>query len=614
MRGQLRNSIYCVIQMYGSIISKSRALLQRRAFAVGGLAVTVPLLVIIFLQYRALTTLNKTLPAYRKQLMRQYLMSVVDDFTSFYSHNAEKALATPADAIDLPKSGVIEDDDENALSQKAVARVADHFKKQDFKGARRYFIVVATEKKGAQGSEVFFYDPTSQAMIRDPRAPEMVAINVACSSYVVYIREGAPNILPAATSVDRNPYHRLIVKPVLNKSTKIVAAAGMVVDQEFFYDAVLPEAIRKSLAQFLPPEDQNVIVSLYDRWDFYTAYDGKGNRLQLSEREQKVESEASQMFSLVFSNSGPRFSLSVRLKNLTVEQLARRNFMINLSLWVVMTLSLIAAVALMLRTASREMKLSQMKADFVSNVSHELRTPLASIRVLAELLNLGRVNQPDRVREYGAYIESEGRRLTQVINNILDFSRIESGRKLFQFESCDVKEIVTGTLEAFSVHLKQNGFTLSYEAPQNALPQVVLDPDAIALALTNLLDNAIKYSTGEKEINVRISQSDGFVVIAVTDRGVGIPAEEHEKIFEKFYRVGSSLVHDVKGSGLGLSLVKHIVLAHHGKITVQSKPGEGSVFTIQLPVADQRDEEQASLPSPERALKGVDGAGYKLTG
>jgi len=600
--------------MEGSIISKIRALLKRRAFAVGGLAVTVPLLVIIFLQYRALTTLNKTLPAYRKQLMRQYLMSVVDDFRSFYSDNAEKALAAPADAIDLPKSGVIEDDDENALSQKAVARVADHFKKQDFKGASRYFIVVATEKEGAQGSEVFFYDPTSQAMIRDPKAPEMVAINVACSSYVIYIRNGAANILPAATSVDRNPRHRLIVKPVLNESMKIVAAAGMVVDQEFFYDAVLPEAIRKSLAKYLPPEDQNVILPLYDRWEFYTAYDGKGNRLQLSEREQKVEAEASQPFSLVFSNSGPRFSLSVRLKNLTVEQWARRNFLINLSLWIVMTLSLIAAVALMLRTASREMKLSQMKADFVSNVSHELRTPLASIRVMAELLNLGRVNQPDRVREYGAYIESEGRRLTQVINNILDFSRIESGHKLFQFESCDLKEVVDETLEAFTVHLKQNGFTLSYEAPQNARPKVVLDPDAIALALTNLLDNAIKYSGDVKEINVSVTQSDGFAAIAITDRGVGIAADEQEKIFEKFYRVSTGLVHDVKGSGLGLSLVKHIVVAHQGKITVRSKPGEGSTFTILLPVADQKSEQQAGLASSESGVRGVDDAGYKLTG
>ncbi|MGE0127008.1 MAG: sensor histidine kinase [Blastocatellales bacterium] len=563
----------------------------------------IPLLVIFFLQYRALTTLNQTLPAYRKQLMRQYLMSVAEGFNNLYSKNAELVLAVPAGTIDLPKNGVIEDDDERAMSQKAVARVADHFKKQDFKGAKRYFIAVATENDGMEGSEVFFYDPKSQAMIRDPKAPESVAINVACASYMIYVREGA-NVVPTAASVDRNLRNRLIVKPVINEWTKIVAVAGFTVDHEFFLDTVLPEAIRKSLREFLPPEDQDPIVSLYIRREFYTAYDGKGNHIKLSESEQKIEAEAFQPLTFVFSNS----TLAVRLKNLTVEQWARRNFTINLSLWILMTLFLIGAITLMLRTASREMKLTQMKADFVSNVSHELRTPLASIRVLAELLNLGRISQPDRVREYGAYIESEGRRLTQVINNILDFSRIESGRKLFHFESCDFKEVVNGTLEAFTVHLKQNGFTLSYEAPQNSLPKVTLDPDAIALALTNLLDNAIKYSGDGKEINVRITQSIGFVAVSVTDRGVGIAAEEHEKIFEKFYRVSTGLVHDVKGSGLGLSLVKHIVVAHHGKITVQSKPGEGSMFTIHLPVEDQKSEPQADRANSEGGLS------YKLTG
>jgi signal transduction histidine kinase len=574
--------------MDGAIISKIRAFLKRRAFAIGGLAVTVPLLVIIFLQYQALTTLNKTLPAYRKQLMRQYLMSVVGDFSKFYRDNAERVLAVPLGAIDLPKSGVIMDDGERKASKKAMTGVAEHFKKQDFKGAQRFFIAVATEREGVEASEVFFYDPASQAMVRDDEAMEMVAIKVACASYMVYIRKGS-ELLPGAQSVDRDPRARMLVKPILDEWKKVMAVAGMTLDYEYFLDTVLPGAIRKALPEFLPSEDQEPITSLYFRSDFHIAYDRKGNRLELPEGEWRAEAEAYQPLLSVFSNS----SLSVRLKNLTAEQLTRRNFLINLSLWVVMTLSLIAAVALMLRTASREMKLSQMKADFVSNVSHELRTPLASIRVLAELLNLGRVNQPDRVREYGAYIESEGRRLTQVINNILDFSRIESGRKLFQFESCDLKEVVDETLEAFTVHLKQNGFTLSYEAPQNALPKVVLDPDAIALALTNLLDNAIKYSGDVKEVNVSVAQSDGFVAVAVSDRGIGIAADEHERIFEKFYRIGAGLVHDVKGSGLGLSLVKHIVVAHQGKVTVRSKPGEGSTFTIQLPIADQKSRPQA---------------------
>jgi len=594
--------------MEESVITKIRTFLKRRAFAVGALAVSIPLLVIIFLQYLALSTLNQTLPAYRKQLMRQYLMSVVEDSSKYYRTIAEKVLAVPVGAIDLPKGGVIEDDEEREMSRKAVTRVADHFKKQDFKGAKRFFIAVATERKGVEGSEVFFYEPESQSMIRAPQAMEMTAINVACASYIVYIRNGS-ELLPQSQSVDRDPRTRLLVKPVLNELKKVVAVAGMTLDYEYFLDTKLPEAIRERLPIFLPPDTQDSITSLYFRSDFQIAYDGKGNPLKLSESEQMVEAEAYQPLYFAFSNS----SLSVRLKNRTVEQLVRRNFMINLSLGIVMTLFLIAAVLLMLRAAAREMKLTQMKADFVSNVSHELRTPLASIRVLAELLNLGRVNQPDRVREYGAYIESEGRRLTQVINNILDFSRIESGRKLFQFESCDIREVVDETLEAFTVHLKQNGFTLSYETPQNALPKVVLDPDAIALALTNLLDNAVKYSGEVKEIIVRVTQSDGFVAVAVADRGIGIASDEHEKIFEKFYRVSTGLVHDVKGSGLGLSLVKHIVLAHQGKITVRSKTGEGSSFTIHLPIGDQKGERQAELVSTESGLKSVDDAGYKLT-
>ncbi len=587
--------------MEETAFTKIRAFVKRHALMAGGLAVSIPLLVIILLQYKTLTTLNQTLPAYRLQLMRQYLMSVVEDFNRYYREHSERTLSVPTGKIDFQKSAVIEDNKDHTLSQQAVARVAEHFKQQDFRGAKRYFIAVATRTDGVDGGEVFFFDPEQQAMVRDSHAPEIVAINVASASYMIYIRKGSV-LMPAAASVDRSQSYPLIVKPIIDESKKIVAVAGMVLDQKFFYNTILPDAIRKSLPQYLPSEDRDAIVTLHVWWTFHTAYDGKGNRLELPESEKMIEPEAYQPLFFVFDKS----SLGIRLKHLTAEQRARNYFMINLSLWIVMTLFLIGAIALMLRTASREMRLTQMKADFVSNVSHELRTPLASIRVLAELLNLGRVKEADRVREYGSYIESEGRRLTQVINNILDFSRIESGRKLYHFEPCDVSEVVCETLEAFAIHLKHNGFALDYQAPQDALPKAILDPDAIALALTNLLDNAIKYSGPVKEINISIGQTDGFVTVAVSDRGVGIAAEEQEKIFDKFYRVSTGLVHDVKGSGLGLSLVKHIVEAHSGKLTVQSKPGEGSTFTIHLPVADRRGD-QAGRESSESRLGNVEG-------
>lgn len=585
---------------------KFRTLLKEHALIAGGIVVTILLLIIFFLQYRALKTLGETLPAYRKQVLGQYLKTVIEEVVEFYYDQAERALSVPSKSIEVQDCGVIQDNKDRTASLKAVAQVADHFKQQNFRGAKRYFIAIATEHAGEERNEVFFYDPVRQTMVADPKAPELVAINVACAPFMVYIRAGTA-IMASAQGIDRDAQNRLIVKPVqiemkrpgeskkneeMRKTT--VAVAGMILDQNFLFDTLLPEAIRKSSSKLPPAEEKNAIMALRYMGRVIGLYDGQGNKLlqwtkasekedeKTAEKEAKIEPESIQPFNFVLTN----VRLSIRLKDLTVGQWARRNFVINLSLWTLMAVLLLAAIALMLRTASREMKLTQMKADFVSNVSHELRTPLASIRVLAELLNLGRVKDSSKVREYGGYIESEGRRLTQLINNILDFSRIESGRKAYNFEQANIKELVDGTLEAFSLQLTRNGFAIDYQALKKSYPDVIIDPDAIALALNNLIDNAIKYSKEEKKIFIRLDHQENRINIAITDQGIGIPCEEQEKIFEKFYRVSTGLVHDVKGSGLGLSLVKHIVEAHDGEITVKSEPGKGSTFTIHLPVTD----------------------------
>jgi signal transduction histidine kinase len=298
--------------------------------------------------------------------------------------------------------------------------------------------------------------------------------------------------------------------------------------------------------------------------------------------------------------------LGIRMRNMTEEQWSQRYFLTNLSFSMLTALVLIGGVILTLRAASRAMKLSQMKADFVSNVSHELRTPLASIRVFGEFLKLGRIKEQNKVHEYGEYIETESRRLTQLINNILDFSKIESGQKTYQFEEANIEQVVADTLKTFEVMLEQNGFTINYNKPAQTLPPVVMDSNAIAQAFINLLDNAVKYSGESKEIDVGLGQENGFITIAVGDRGIGIDRENCEKVFEKFYRVGNCLVHDVKGSGLGLSIVKHIVEAHHGKVTVESEPGRGSTFVIHLPA------EKTAMITPEITRRNVANNGALL--
>ncbi len=284
--------------------------------------------------------------------------------------------------------------------------------------------------------------------------------------------------------------------------------------------------------------------------------------------------------------------LALRYKDLSIEQDVRRWEMGTLALIGFIDLMLGAGLILVYSNVRREAHLSRLKSDFVANVSHELKTPLALIRLFAETLELGRVPTEDKARQYYRVINKESQRLTQLINNILDFSRIEAGRKEYRFAPTHVGRIVGDVLEAYKFQIEQQGFELSVDVEPD-LPEVEADSEALGQALLNLVNNAIKYSRETRSItlSVRLSPAtpragDGAgdrVVISVADRGIGVPKAEQRKIFEKFYRGEASLVHETKGSGLGLSLVEHIMEAHGGSVEIESTPGKGSTFTLVLP-------------------------------
>jgi two-component system, OmpR family, phosphate regulon sensor histidine kinase PhoR len=287
----------------------------------------------------------------------------------------------------------------------------------------------------------------------------------------------------------------------------------------------------------------------------------------------------------------PDLQLQVKLRGVTLTALVRRQVTIN---WIfLMTVNgvLVLGVLFLLRNLAGEIRLAKQKTDFVANVSHELRTPLALIRMYAETLDMDRVPSPERKKEYFRTIMNESARLTRLINNILDFAKIDAQKKEYHFEELDLGAIVREVLEVYRSHLEQKGFVLQQEVAEG-LRTVTADREAVIQALVNLLDNAVKYSGDEKRIIVRLMPDDGGLRLSVADRGIGIPAEEHLKIFEKFYRVESSLVHTTRGSGLGLTLVEHIMVVHRGRVEVQSRPGEGSVFTLVFPlkniIEDQR--------------------------
>jgi signal transduction histidine kinase len=279
----------------------------------------------------------------------------------------------------------------------------------------------------------------------------------------------------------------------------------------------------------------------------------------------------------------PRWDLAAGYAGTTVAGLARASLLKNLGLFVLAFSILLLGMSLIVRAANREMRLAEAKATFVSNVSHELKTPLSLIRLFAETLQLGRVADADKAHEYYRIIHNESVRLSHLIDNILDFAKIESGRKEYNFKPVDLKDLVASVVETYRPQIIREGFELTTRF-EEGLPTVAADREAISQAVLNLLDNALKYATDIKRIAVSVRQEQRSILIQVTDQGIGIAKSEQGKIFETFYRVGSNLVHNTKGSGLGLSLVKHIVEAHDGEVRVDSAPGKGSTFTILMPI------------------------------
>ncbi|HEY6951678.1 MAG TPA: HAMP domain-containing sensor histidine kinase [Bacteroidota bacterium] len=278
----------------------------------------------------------------------------------------------------------------------------------------------------------------------------------------------------------------------------------------------------------------------------------------------------------------PDYLIGIRLKGETIEDVVHARFRSNLLLLGLLNVVLFGGLWVLYRTVRREVELAQMKSDFVSNVTHEIKTPLALIRMFAETLLLKRVRTESKKQEYYETIVQETERLTRLINNILNFSRMEAGRKEYRFASVDLNGVVRSVLKSYQIHLENEGFTVLTDLNHEPIP-IHGDGEALAEALLNLIDNSVKFSREKKFLRIKTGFEKDEVYVEVEDRGVGIDPKQQKKVFEKFYRVSSGLVHTTKGSGLGLSLVKHIVDAHKGTISIRSEPGNGSTFRISIP-------------------------------
>jgi signal transduction histidine kinase/tetratricopeptide (TPR) repeat protein len=333
--------------------------------------------------------------------------------------------------------------------------------------------------------------------------------------------------------------------------------------------------------KLLPP----ILAKLPLRKDWHILVENEQGKKIAGEDLTRLKSPLPRLtFSRSFEDDFPPWKVSIYQ---TERGSAKRQFNLRRNVYILSVLVVIVALFfggfLAIKSTARELELARLKSDFVSTVSHEFRTPLTSIRYLAEMLQRGRVQGEDKKQQYYETITTESERLSRLIENILDFSKVEAGMKEYKFEEIDVVELARDVASRFQEQVAPQGFVINSEISKQML-RVNADREALSRALFNLLDNAVKYSGESRNVFLRAWSDRENVFFEVRDEGIGISKDEQEKVFEKFYR--TQIVHNsnIKGSGIGLTVVSHIVKAHGGEVLLESEVGKGTKVTIRIPV------------------------------
>jgi len=537
--------------------------LRKKLTILASVGVLLPVLVLTYLQYRSLTELqNKTKGAFKDNL-RQGLTIVEQRMRQRLEDIAAQTL-NPIGSMRLPSRGAPEDGAEEIEKYFADVKRSHPEIEEIFAFAYRNgkqetnnFAYLYSDKfeKIAQAG----FTPTQSHILFLFDKSRMAQSFLDANRKYLFLHDSSP-----ISDMHQGTY---LFYP-LNDPTKAEqnGFAGALLNEGFVSSDLMAGIIRPLIASHSPAmaitisdENQRVLYS--------NAPPQNGYLLETS-------------FDRPFSN----WNAAIGLKDTNLDALARDSFLHSAGATVLVLVFLLGGIALTIRATDREARLAQAKSNFVANVSHELKTPLSLISLFSEILELGRVNNEEKKTEYYGIIRHESRRLNKTIDNILDFSRIEAGRKTYQLVDGDMAEVIDNVLSTHRYQIINSGFDVQTDI-QRDLPSVLIDRDAMAQAISNLLDNAIKYSGKVKQLSITAKTVESDLSIEIADHGIGIPRAEQAKVFEKFYRVGNGLVHDVKGSGLGLSLVNHIIEAHNGTISVESDLGKGSRFTILLPLA-----------------------------
>ncbi len=540
-------------------------------------AVLLPTVILFYGQYRALAELRDKSKAVFENDLRQTFTEIED--------KTENRLLEAASAIlqDFPQSGQLPWDGE--LMKESLSAILE--KNQGLESAfvfadqaDQFKLAVSSREAGYRESKTTDNPGDALILIGEGKQEEDFLLPLLSSLQSSINRRLAGDFFVAQRRCQRcqingqPPTEIVYLYRVLSDSKDLtdLRFVGVSLKREYLIKEFLSPVVAEVTQTSSEKLEQEAVFGVFnEQKELLYSNDGFET---LDDFE--IKTSLSRVFPMWTAAGGFRYK--------TIEGLSNFYFWSGLILMSLFLGLLVVGVKLVLSVTGREIGLAEAKSAFVSNVSHELKTPLALIRLFAETLSSGRVKQPEKIQEYYRIITTETVRLTHLINNILDFSAIEAGRKEYNLAPCDVSETVSEVVQNYAYSLENAGFKVETHY-QKDLPLLEIDCDAISQAVLNLLNNATKYSADEKFIEINVERRRENIAVDITDHGIGIAPSEQEKIFGNFYRVGgSSDVHNVKGSGLGLALVKHIVEAHGGRVTVNSLPRRGSTFTILLPI------------------------------
>ena len=540
--------------------------------------VVVPLLAILVLQYVSSRRLAEVEVIARQTTIASYLDAVIGEVRRVYEDVANEMLKVPPDA----------------LVDRRFEEIERYFRSKDTSAARLLFVVPLD----VCWCQARYYDPvTAVSRLGSDYGVEAVALRLftLLQASTLPQEEHRLRLETDAVYVDEtDPDNRVIYRFITHEDAAIVGVAGFVVDIDRFEHEYLPRAMDIAMEPLSGDVRDNMVVRVTDTVQrvVTTTHDEPGQADALAGR-----------FDFVFRD----WELSARSRHTAAEQVLQSNAATTWLLTVLMSAAVLGGVVLTWRAAGRERRLSRIRNAFVADASHELRTPLASIAVFGELLRRGRVTSPEKVAEYGRHVEYESNRLRQLIDNVLDFARIESATVEYCRREAVVEDVVGGAMRTVDARRERDGFTISVTRSADELPAVYIDTQAMSQVFVNLLDNAMKYSGSSRRIRVALSSRGDYAAVSVVDFGIGIAADEQQRIFQQFYRAESAVEERVSGTGLGLAIARHVVHAHGGRIEVDSRLGSGTTFTVLLPLFGTVAERHRA-----RASATMQGVGFKV--